>query len=106
MSQAEWCIYRLIAGWCPVFYVEATQPECDDCKRRGQSQTTIADRSVGVGIDRDRDIAACKHRGKVLQGYMDGCCRDGREVATLIQCAVEGETSVYACYSCRKYTGR
>jgi hypothetical protein len=99
-----WCARVLSNCHCPAFLVQATKAECDCCRASGPSQAKLADRAVEAGVDRGREVHLCAHRGRVLQGFLDGCCKDGREVPTLVECRVCGEPrSVYGCYSCKKF---
>lgn len=101
----SWCKQILYNGYCPVFYVACSIDECQKCSVEEQSvMNSLADRALETGVDRERHISECEFFGRVLQGIMVGCCKDGKEVPTLILCEKVGRpVSAYTCYACANY---
>ena len=88
-----------------MFYVEVPHEQCQKCKSDdSMTKAELATRAVDGGVERDRDVMHCDHAGRVLQGLVDGCCKDGKVVPKLIVCTLlDKPVSVYSCYACRNF---
>lgn len=100
-----WCTQTLNHDYCPVFHVQVTTTECATCRNDDATmKITLTTRAIDTGVDIKRPIHTCKNASTVLQGVLDGCCKDAKTIPTLIMCEKLGKpVSTHTCYACGSF---